>query len=75
MEVGTTHRPSMVVFGIADWLVRITVPVMVLHTYGLLAGIATGMGLIAASEVCWRLTTGEWGNLWPSRLIRRRRTG
>jgi hypothetical protein len=65
----TTHRPGRAVFGGVDWLVRIAVPVTVGSAYGLPAGIATGTVLVAASEVGWRILTGEWGNLWPSRMV------
>ena len=50
---------------------------MAIHAYGWLAAIAVGVALLAVSEVVWRLVTGEWGNLWPSRLVlaRRQRAG
>ena len=72
--------PIIAVLGIVDWLVRIVVPATVLHYYGWLAAIATGVVLVAASEIAWRLIAGEWGNLWPAKAIlayrrRHRRAG
>jgi hypothetical protein len=72
MEEQATPRrwtAAMAIFGIVDWLVRLTVPVTVANAYGWLAGIATGVGLVATSEVSWRMLTGEWRNLWPSRMV------
>jgi hypothetical protein len=63
------EQPGWIVFGVVDWLARLTVPVKVGSAYGLLVGLITGVVLIAVSEVGWRLITGEWGNLWPSRLV------
>jgi len=72
--------PIIAVLGIVDWLVRIVAPGTVLHYYGWLAAIATGVVLMAASELSWRPISGEWGNLWPSKAIlacrrRHRRAG
>ena len=72
--------PTIAVLGIVDWLVRIVAPGTVLHYDGWLAAIATGVVLMAASELSWRLISGKWGNLWPSKAIlacrrRHRRAG
>lgn len=72
--------PIVAALGIVDWLVRIVAPSTVLHYYGWFAAIATGVVLVAVSEIAWRLISGEWGNLWPSKAIlayrrRRRRAG
>ncbi|REH44849.1 hypothetical protein BCF44_108330 [Kutzneria buriramensis] len=59
----------MTVFAIIDWAVRIVVLGQAIRWYGSLAGLGTGVVLLLASESCWRLISGEWGNLWPTRMV------